>query len=62
VPEAEYTMPENMVAARINDNGLRDENGTRVEIFYQENVPPEHALPAPGEIVQPTETIKDQLL
>lgn len=62
VPEAEYTMPENMAAVRINDNGMRDENGSRVEIFYQENVPPEHAMPAPGEATQPADTVKDQLL
>ena len=41
VPEAVYTMPEGMVAARINKDGLRDTEGSLVEYFYQENVPPE---------------------
>lgn len=40
VPEAIYTMPENMVAERINNDGQRDENGKLVEYFYQENLPP----------------------
>ncbi|MDP2805494.1 MAG: penicillin-binding protein 1A [Gallionellaceae bacterium] len=39
VPQAEYTMPENMVAIRINDKGMRDANGGRTEYFYQENIP-----------------------
>jgi penicillin-binding protein 1A len=39
VPEAEYTLPENMVAVRINDKGQRDPNGGRTEYFYQENIP-----------------------
>ncbi len=43
VPEAVYNMPENMVAARINNNGLRDESGNLVEYFYSENLPPEKA-------------------
>jgi penicillin-binding protein 1A len=46
VPEVEYTVPEGIVATRINDNGLRDPNGTRIEYFYEENPPPEQ-----GEIV-----------
>ncbi|MDO8412353.1 MAG: PBP1A family penicillin-binding protein, partial [Gallionellaceae bacterium] len=44
VPEAVYNMPENMVVARINNDGLRDENGILTEYFYQENVPPEQAV------------------
>ena len=62
VPQVEYTMPEGMVATRINDNGQRDENGTRVEFFYEENLPSEYSLPAPVEAGKPAETIKDQLL
>jgi penicillin-binding protein 1A len=62
VPEAVYTMPDNMVAVHINDEGYRDDNSPLVEYFYQENVPPEHATPAPSEEIKPADTIKDQLL
>ena len=40
VPEAVYTMPPGMVAERINEDGLRDPEGTHIEYFYQENLPP----------------------
>lgn len=60
VPEAVYTMPANMVAARINDNGHRDSNGNRIEYFYQENLPPEQSA-APDPEAKPAETVKDQL-
>lgn len=46
-PEATYTMPENMVAARINKDGQRNEAGELVEYFYQENLPPEQPVPPP---------------
>ncbi|HEU0188552.1 MAG TPA: penicillin-binding protein 1A [Gallionella sp.] len=62
VPQAVYTMPENMVAVRINEDGYRDEDGSRIEYFYQENVPSEQAMPVPGEETKPADTIKDQLL
>jgi penicillin-binding protein 1A len=62
VPEAVYTMPDNMVAVHINDEGYRDDNSPLVEYFYQENVPPEHVKPAPSEEVKPAETLRDQLL
>ncbi|HEX5337563.1 MAG TPA: penicillin-binding protein 1A [Gallionella sp.] len=64
VPQAEYAMPENMVAARITDSGHRNNNGSLVEYFYQENVPPEQAAPAPAEDSSkpPADTVKDQLL
>jgi penicillin-binding protein 1A len=62
VPEAVYTMPDNMVAVHINDEGYRDDNSPLVEYFYKENVPPEHVMPAPSEEVKPAETLKDQLL
>ena len=39
VPEASYTMPENMIAVRLNAAGRVDENGERTEIYYQENAP-----------------------
>ena len=47
VPEVEYTVPEHIVTARINDNGLRDPNGTHIEYFYEENVPPEQGETVP---------------
>ncbi len=62
VPQAVYTMPDNMVALRINEEGYRDDNSSRVEYFYQENAPAEQAIPAPGEEIKPADTIKDQLL
>ncbi|HXU93581.1 MAG TPA: penicillin-binding protein 1A [Gallionella sp.] len=62
VPQATYAMPENMVAARINESGHRDENGPLVEYFYQENVPTEQPLPPPTGDAKPAETAKDQLL
>ncbi len=60
VPEAEYSMPDNMVAVRINDNGRRDDNSTRVEYFYKENEPGAQPTPAPA--TPPGAAIKDQLL
>ncbi len=62
VPQAEYSMPDNMAAVRINESGHRDENGARVEYFYQENVPGGQAAPAPVEIGKPADSVKDQLL
>ncbi|MDD4929348.1 MAG: penicillin-binding protein 1A [Gallionella sp.] len=60
VPQAVYSMPDNMVAARINDSGHPDENGARIEYFYQENVPGPQAAPADPDA--PADTINDQLL
>jgi len=60
VPEAVYTMPEGMVAARINDSGLRDPGGNRVEYFYKENLPPEQSA-APDPATRPAEAVRDQL-
>jgi len=63
VPQAEYTMPENMTVVRINDAGYRDPNGSLFEYFYQENIPPEQAMPqVPSEGPRPVDTVKDQLL
>lgn len=62
VPQAVYTMPENMVALRINEEGTRDESSSRIEYFYQENIPSERVTPLPGEEMKPAETVKDQLL
>jgi len=62
VPAAVYTMPDNMVAVHINEEGFRDDNSPRVEYFYQENVPPEHTMPTPSEEIKPSDTVKDQLL
>ena len=60
VPEAVYSMPENMVAARINDSGRRDPNGNRIEYFYKEFLPPEQPVLA-DPAVSPVETPADQL-
>jgi len=62
VPEATYTMPDNMVAVHINDEGYRDDNSPLTEYFYQENVPSEKIIPAQNEEITPSDTIKDQLL
>ena len=62
VPEAVYSMPDNMVAVHINDEGYRDDNSPLVEYFYRENVPPEHTVTAPSEEIKPADTIRDQLL
>ena len=62
VPPAAYTMPDNMVALRINEEGYPDKNGRVIEYFYQENVPPEQATPAYIEGTKPADTVKDQLL
>ncbi len=62
VPEAVYTMPDNMVAVHINEEGFRDDSSPRVEYFYQENAPPELAMPAPIEEIKPSDSVKDQLL
>jgi len=62
VPQAEYSMPDNMVAARINESGHRDENGGRVEYFYQENVPGGQGSPLTPDGDKPAEAIKEQLL
>ena len=59
VPEAVYNMPDNMVAARINNDGLRDANGELVEYFYQENLPPEKSSLPSGK--SQNESVKDQL-
>jgi penicillin-binding protein 1A len=61
VPQAVYTMPDGMVSARINQNGLRDPNGDRSDVFYQENLPPEQG-PAPQDAsAKPAESVRDQL-
>ncbi|MDR2196173.1 MAG: penicillin-binding protein 1A [Gallionellaceae bacterium] len=39
VPQAAYTMPENMIAAQINEQGLRESDGSITEYFYKENLP-----------------------
>jgi penicillin-binding protein 1A len=61
VPEAEYAMPDGMVAARINDSGQRDPNGGRVEYFYQENLPSAAGETQPGENTEHIDSVKDQL-
>ncbi|HUX89274.1 MAG TPA: penicillin-binding protein 1A [Gallionellaceae bacterium] len=60
VPEAVYSMPENMVAARINENGKRDPAGNRMEYFYKEFLPAEQAEVADS-AASPADTASDQL-
>jgi penicillin-binding protein 1A len=59
VPEAVYTMPDNMVAARINNRGKLDTNGELVEYFYPENLP--HGQSATPPEKSQSEAVKDQL-
>jgi penicillin-binding protein 1A len=61
-PQAIYEMPENMVAMRINDEGLLDEDGSLIEYFYEENVPTSQSAPPPDMGRKPADTVKDQLL
>lgn len=62
VPEATYTMPDNMVAVHINEDGYRDDNAPLTEYFYQENVPSQKIMSTPSEESTPSDTVKDQLL
>lgn len=55
IPGIEYSIPERIVTARINENGLRDPDGARVDYFYEENLPPEQSS-VPIESVKPSET------
>ncbi len=60
VPEAAYSMPENMVAARINDSGRRDPDGNRIEYFYKEFLPPLQSVVV-DPALSPADTASDQL-
>ncbi|NCN88477.1 MAG: penicillin-binding protein 1A [Gallionella sp.] len=40
-PEIEYIVPPGIVTERINEGGLRDPEGERIEYFYEEFLPPE---------------------
>jgi penicillin-binding protein 1A len=64
VPQADYTMPEGMVTIPINEEGLRDDKGSRIEYFYQENVPTAQISAPTGTdgTDKPSEEVKDQLL
>ncbi len=62
VPEAEYTLPENMVAERINEGGHRDESSSREEYFYQENTPGMQSSPEPADTSKPTPASGEQPL
>jgi penicillin-binding protein 1A len=59
VPEAVYNMPDNMVAARINNSGKLDQNGDLIEYFYQGKLPVEKSV-APEEKSH-AEMVNDQL-
>ncbi|MDD5057045.1 MAG: penicillin-binding protein 1A [Sideroxydans sp.] len=60
-PEIEYSVPERIVTARINDNGLRDPNGNRQEYFFEENLPPEQSAKPPVDVSKPANSESDQL-
>jgi len=60
VPEAVYTMPDGMIAARINENGKRDTNGNRIEYFYKEFLPAEQSASIDA-ASSPAETSTEQL-
>jgi penicillin-binding protein 1A len=59
-PEIEYTIPEHIVSARINEDGLRDPDGSRIEYFYEENLPAEHMISSQDQ-TKPANTENDQL-
>jgi len=61
VPPAVYTKPDGIVTARINQSGLRDPDGNRTEIFYEENLPPEQAPAQQQEQGKPADSIREQL-
>jgi len=61
VPQATYRMPDNMIAARINENGERDESGNLTEIFYKENLPAERSWRSLFENSKPAQSFWDQL-
>ncbi|MBA4381454.1 MAG: penicillin-binding protein [Sideroxydans sp.] len=55
IPGIEYSIPEHIVTARINENGLRDPDGSRVDYFYEENLPPEQSS-VPVDSAKPAES------
>ena len=59
VPEMGYTMPDNMVAAHINNNGMRDPSGELTEYFYQDKLPSEQSVITHDKSQK--DSIKDQL-
>ena len=59
-PEIEYLVPPGIVTAHINDEGLRDPAGERIEYFYEEFLPPERNSFLP-DLFKPTEKDSDQL-
>lgn len=59
-PQIEYTVPPHIVTARINDEGMRDPDGTHIEYFYEENVPAEQSSRL-LEMFKPAESGSDQL-
>ncbi len=59
-PEIEYSIPDHIVTARINDDGLRNAEGNRIEYFYEENLPSEQSSSI-LELAKPVDTENDQL-
>lgn len=60
VPEFEYLAPPGVVSVRINEEGLRDPDGERLEYFYEEFLPPERSISAP-DLFKPAENDSNQL-
>ena len=58
VPETFQPMPEGVVSAKVNENGLQSADG-KPEFFFRENLPPEQGAPAAG--VRSPEDVKNQL-
>ena len=61
VPEAVYNMPENMVAAHINDSGYLDESSPILEYFYKENLPANAGASLPDAGSPQSDQIREQL-
>jgi penicillin-binding protein 1A len=59
VPEAVYSMPDKMVAARINNNGLLNPEGELTEYFYEEKLPASQS--SSPQVKSQSEAVKDQL-
>jgi penicillin-binding protein 1A len=57
-PELAQRMPEGIVLAKVNENGMQSPDG-RPEIFFRENVPAEQGPAEPG--TRTSEDVKNQL-
>ena len=57
-PEVFQPMPEGVVSAKVNENGLQSADG-KPEVFFRENLPPEQGAAAAG--VRTPEDVRNQL-